>query len=166
MDPLMGAIENAEEPEWLEKLVFGEVRVWQIMFLCLAGITTLIVMVCCCFRFRIPRTKQQIEADYKRRKITNNSVHLVDVLFVFVALDLLHKQNHSMEENQGFQPSSMSPQQSSLETSIQQNVKITEPDPPGGLSFVKFATKVANLSKISPPKSPTSPTATGSKMDF
>lgn len=27
-------------------------------------------MVCCCFRFRIPRTKQQIEADYKRRKIT------------------------------------------------------------------------------------------------
>ncbi|VVC87261.1 unnamed protein product [Leptidea sinapis] len=123
MDPLMGAIENAEEPEWLEKLVFGEVRVWQIMFLCLAGITTL-------------------------------------------TLDLLHKQNHSMEENQGFQPSSMSPQQSSLETSIQQNVKITEPDPPGGLSFVKFATKVANLSKISPPKSPTSPTATGSKMDF
>lgn len=28
-------------------------------------------MVCCCFRFRIPRTKQQIEADYQRRKITN-----------------------------------------------------------------------------------------------
>lgn len=27
-------------------------------------------MVCCCFRFRIPRTKQQIEADYKRRRIT------------------------------------------------------------------------------------------------
>ncbi|XP_050677265.1 transmembrane inner ear expressed protein [Leptidea sinapis] len=174
MDPLMGAIENAEEPEWLEKLVFGEVRVWQIMFLCLAGITTLIVMVCCCFRFRIPRTKQQIEADYKRRKITNKfrqqleTIHdsKMDTISLKDALDLLHKQNHSMEENQGFQPSSMSPQQSSLETSIQQNVKITEPDPPGGLSFVKFATKVANLSKISPPKSPTSPTATGSKMDF
>lgn len=29
-----------------------------------------VVMVCCCFRFRIPRTKQQIEADYQRRKIT------------------------------------------------------------------------------------------------
>lgn len=28
-------------------------------------------MVCCCFRFRIPRTKQQIEADYQRRKITS-----------------------------------------------------------------------------------------------
>lgn len=30
-----------------------------------------VVMVCCCFRFRIPRTKQQIEADYQRRKITS-----------------------------------------------------------------------------------------------
>lgn len=27
--------------------------------------------MCCCFRFRIPRTKQQIEADYQRRIITN-----------------------------------------------------------------------------------------------
>lgn len=26
-------------------------------------------MLCCCFRFRIPRTKQEIEADYQRRKI-------------------------------------------------------------------------------------------------
>lgn len=26
-------------------------------------------MLCCCFRFRIPRTKQDIEADYQRRKI-------------------------------------------------------------------------------------------------
>lgn len=24
-------------------------------------------MLCCCFRFRIPRTKQDIEADYQRR---------------------------------------------------------------------------------------------------
>lgn len=26
-------------------------------------------MLCCCFRFRIPRTKQEIEADYQRRVI-------------------------------------------------------------------------------------------------
>lgn len=26
-------------------------------------------MLCCCFRFRIPRTKQDIEADYQRRVI-------------------------------------------------------------------------------------------------
>lgn len=27
-------------------------------------------MVCCCIRFRIPRTKQEIEADYQRKQIT------------------------------------------------------------------------------------------------
>lgn len=27
------------------------------------------IILCCCFRFRIPRTKQDIEADYQRRII-------------------------------------------------------------------------------------------------
>lgn len=26
-------------------------------------------MLCCCVRFRIPRTKQDIEADYQRKKL-------------------------------------------------------------------------------------------------
>uniref|UniRef100_A0A1E1WQZ2 Transmembrane inner ear expressed protein n=1 Tax=Pectinophora gossypiella TaxID=13191 RepID=A0A1E1WQZ2_PECGO len=71
MDFIMDVTKDSEEPEWLEKNVVGDLRLWQIMFLCLAGVTSLIVMVCCCFRFRIPRTKQQIEADYQRRKITS-----------------------------------------------------------------------------------------------
>lgn len=29
-------------------------------------------MLCCCFRFRIPRTKQEIEADYQRRVIAKS----------------------------------------------------------------------------------------------
>ena len=29
----------------------------------------LVVMLCCCVRFRIPRTKQEIEADHNRRKL-------------------------------------------------------------------------------------------------
>lgn len=29
-----------------------------------------VIMLCCCIRFRIPRTKQEIEADYIRKKIT------------------------------------------------------------------------------------------------
>lgn len=29
----------------------------------------MVVLLCCCFRFRIPRTKQEIEADFVRRKI-------------------------------------------------------------------------------------------------
>lgn len=35
-----------------------------------------------------------------------------------------------------------------------------------GLNFVKFATKVANLSKLSQTKSPTSPTTSDNKMEF
>lgn len=41
MDPIMDVIKNSEEPEWLEKPVIGKLRLWQIMFLCLAGVTTL-----------------------------------------------------------------------------------------------------------------------------
>lgn len=37
-------------------------------------------MVCCCFRFRIPRTKQQIEADYQRRKITTKFRHQLETI--------------------------------------------------------------------------------------
>jgi hypothetical protein len=29
-----------------------------------------VIFLCCCFRFRIPRTKQEIEADYVRKKLT------------------------------------------------------------------------------------------------
>ena len=29
-----------------------------------------VIFLCCCFRFRIPRTKQEIEADYLRKKLT------------------------------------------------------------------------------------------------
>lgn len=35
-----------------------------------------------------------------------------------------------------------------------------------GMSFVKFASKVATLSKLSGHKSPTSPSPSGTKMDF
>lgn len=42
-----------------------------------------------------------------------------------------------------------------------------KPEPQvSGLSFVKFASKVATLSKLGAPKSPTSPTPSGNKMDF
>lgn len=43
-----------------------------------------------------------------------------------------------------------------------------KPEPQvSGLNFVKFANKVANLSKLGQPKSPTSPTpSTGEKMNF
>ncbi|XP_045451521.1 transmembrane inner ear expressed protein [Melitaea cinxia] len=177
MDPIMDVIKNSEEPEWLEKQVVGGLRVWQIIFLCLAGVTTIIVMVCCCFRFRIPRTKQQIEADYKRRQITTKfrqqletiQDSKMDTISLKDALELLHEKSHSMEEErqQGSQHSSlMSPQQSSLEAPYQTEASQKPEAQTAGLNFVKFATKVANLSKLSQTKSPTSPTTSDNKMEF
>ncbi|CAH2044022.1 unnamed protein product, partial [Iphiclides podalirius] len=176
LDPLMDAIKNSAEPGWLEKAVSGGLRVWQIMFLCLAGITSVVVMLCCCFRFRIPRTKQQIEADYQRRKITikfRQQLETIqdskmDAMSLKDALELLHEKSHSMEDNQqGSQPSSiMSPQQSSLDASFQPENGQQPEAQTSGLNFVKFATKVAHLSKLSQPKSPTSPPPTGNKIDF
>ncbi|XP_026746310.1 transmembrane inner ear expressed protein [Trichoplusia ni] len=178
MDPLMDIINNSEEPEWLEKSVVGDLRLWQIMFLCAASLASLIVIVCCCFRFRIPRTKQQIEADYQRRKITSKFRQKLetiqdaemDTMSLKDALDLLHEQTNIQmeEENQQRSPPSsmMSPQQSSLDASFQPEGG-QKPEPQAsGLSFVKFASKVATLSKLGQPKSPTSPTPSGNKMDF
>ncbi|CAG4960048.1 unnamed protein product [Parnassius apollo] len=175
MDPLMDAIKNSAEPEWLERNVIGELRVWQILFLCLGGITCLVVMLCCCFRFRIPRTKQQIEADYQRRKITSKfrqqlktiQDSKMDAMSLKDALELLHEKNHPMEDHQqGSQPSSiMSPQQSSLDASFQPEGGQKPESQVSGLNFVKFATKVAHLSKVSQTKSPTS-SPSGNKIDF
>ncbi|XP_047031747.1 uncharacterized protein LOC124638737 [Helicoverpa zea] len=178
MDPFMDIINKSEEPEWLENKIAGNLRIWQVIFLCMASLTTLIVIVCCCFRFRIPRTKQQIEADYQRRKITTKfrakletiQDAKMDAMSLKDALDLLHEQtNINMEgENQpGSQPSSiMSPQQSSLDASFQPDAGQKPDAQASGLSFVKFASKVATLSKLGQPKSPTSPTPSGNKMDF
>ncbi|XP_059618404.1 uncharacterized protein LOC132262928 [Phlebotomus argentipes] len=64
---LLGAM--SDEPDWLEEEALGGFRVWQLIFLCASGALSFIIVLCCCFRFRIPRTKQDIEADYQRRKI-------------------------------------------------------------------------------------------------
>lgn len=37
----MDVLKNYEEPEWLERNIVGEIRLWQIMFLCMACMTTL-----------------------------------------------------------------------------------------------------------------------------
>uniref|UniRef100_A0A8D9E0V3 Transmembrane inner ear expressed protein n=1 Tax=Cacopsylla melanoneura TaxID=428564 RepID=A0A8D9E0V3_9HEMI len=57
--------------EFLEKTVFG-FRLWAILYGALGVISLVVVLLCCCVRFRIPRTKQEIEADYVRRQITRH----------------------------------------------------------------------------------------------
>nr|XP_017107336.1 transmembrane inner ear expressed protein isoform X2 [Drosophila bipectinata] len=55
---------------WLEKEAIAGFRVWHIIATVLGILMGITVMVCCCMRFRIPRTKQEIEADYQRKQIT------------------------------------------------------------------------------------------------
>lgn len=43
-----------------------------LLFILFAHFFHSVVMLCCCFRFRLPRTKQEIEADYQRRIIAKN----------------------------------------------------------------------------------------------
>jgi len=74
---------------WLEVQIYNGYRVWHIIFFIMTIFFTLgkhfiikykikiiyltnnfiVVFMCCCVRFRIPRTKQEIEADFIRRKI-------------------------------------------------------------------------------------------------
>ncbi|XP_055918020.1 transmembrane inner ear expressed protein [Eupeodes corollae] len=58
------------ETAWLEEETIGGFRVWHIMAICLSILLSIIIIVCCCIRFRIPRTKQEIEADYQRKQLT------------------------------------------------------------------------------------------------
>ncbi|XP_063386634.1 transmembrane inner ear expressed protein [Cydia fagiglandana] len=168
-----------EEPQWLEQKVMGELKLWHIMFICLGVVTVMIVMVCCCFRFRIPRTKQQIEADYQRRKITAKFRHQLetiqdnnmDAMSLTDALELLHEKKEKSKpmdklDNNGSQQSSVvSPQQSSLDAAFPEG-QPQKPEPQvAGLSFVKFATKVSHLAKLGGGKAPAEPPAPN-KMDF
>ncbi|KAI5638459.1 TMIE protein domain-containing protein [Phthorimaea operculella] len=180
MDFLMDAADDAEEPEWLERNILGDLRLWQVMFICFAGVTSLIVMVCCCFRFRIPRTKQQIEADYQRRKITCKFRQQLatiqdanmDAMSLHDVLELLHEKKMNGANNNQDSP------QSSINTSQQQDSMVSpqpatsgqKPEPQAQTGFAKLAGKVATLSKLgakSPIPSPTSPAPSAvSKMDF
>ncbi|XP_023222942.1 transmembrane inner ear expressed protein-like [Centruroides sculpturatus] len=65
---------------WLEQPVIAGFRVWHILFLILAGIIAVIVFLCCFMKCRIPRTKQEIEADYIRKKLTRRFRCFLDQL--------------------------------------------------------------------------------------
>ncbi|GBL95578.1 hypothetical protein AVEN_24794-1 [Araneus ventricosus] len=64
--------------DWMEAEVIMGFRVWQLMFLALAGLITVVVLLCCFMKCRVPRTKQEIEADFKRKEITRRFRFLLD----------------------------------------------------------------------------------------
>lgn len=64
-------VEDAVQ-QWLENEAFPGFRVWQLAGIILSVLLSIIVGLCCCIRFRVPRTKQEIEADYIRKRITKS----------------------------------------------------------------------------------------------
>ncbi|XP_012060390.1 PREDICTED: uncharacterized protein LOC105623613 [Atta cephalotes] len=60
------------EMQWLENEAIPGFRIWQLAGIVLSILLSIVVGLCCCIRFRVPRTKQEIEADYIRKKITKS----------------------------------------------------------------------------------------------
>lgn len=63
---------EGEVEKWLEDEALPGFRVWQLAGIIISIVLTITIGFCCCIRFRIPRTKQNIEADYIRKKITKD----------------------------------------------------------------------------------------------
>lgn len=89
--------------DWLEKSVIAGFRVWQLMFMSCAGATVVIVVMCCFMKCRVPRTKQEIEADCHRRELTLqfrkqlNKIAMDDLTFL-KALDKVRETFEHEEE--------------------------------------------------------------------
>ncbi|XP_028135305.1 transmembrane inner ear expressed protein isoform X1 [Diabrotica virgifera virgifera] len=62
---------NEENELWIETaaLESPRFRIWHYIFFCFSAFTILVVLFCCCVKIRVPRTKQEIEADYCRKKL-------------------------------------------------------------------------------------------------
>ncbi|CAH1789222.1 unnamed protein product [Owenia fusiformis] len=62
----------------IEMKVVGEFRLWMILGIILSGITIIVVILCCIFDCRVPRSKQEIEEDKRRRKMAQRYVEEFD----------------------------------------------------------------------------------------
>ncbi|CAG9773265.1 unnamed protein product [Ceutorhynchus assimilis] len=63
---------DSDNEPWIERpAIEGSVkfRIWHLMFFSVCAFGVVMVLFCCCIKIRVPRTKQEIEADYKRKKI-------------------------------------------------------------------------------------------------
>lgn len=64
--------EDVVQQQWLENEALPGFRIWQLAGIVLSILLSIVVGLCCCIRFRVPRTKQEIEADYIRKRITKS----------------------------------------------------------------------------------------------
>ncbi|XP_071557718.1 uncharacterized protein [Temnothorax nylanderi] len=66
-----GDVEDVVQ-QWLENEALPGFRIWQLAGIVLSVLLSIVVGLCCCIRFRVPRTKQEIQADYIRKRITKS----------------------------------------------------------------------------------------------
>lgn len=108
---------NSENEPWIERPAWQDAkfRIWHLMFFCSCAFGILIVLICCCVRIRVPRTKQEIEADYKRKKIATKfrkrlkiirnqdmeGIDLQKALEIIIEADF---KSHQKEDAAGFNP--------------------------------------------------------------
>ncbi|KAK3790513.1 hypothetical protein RRG08_060562 [Elysia crispata] len=62
----------------IEEEIVGPFRIWHIIFLAILICITIIVVICWCHPVRIPRTRQEIEENYKKRVINRNYLRLLE----------------------------------------------------------------------------------------
>ncbi|XP_045476523.1 uncharacterized protein LOC123682136 [Harmonia axyridis] len=103
---------NDENEPWLEMAALEGYgfRVWHIMVFAVTGFFSFLVFLAFCIRIRIPRTKQEIEADYHRKKLAEKFIERLrlienqemDTLDLKRALDIIQKDYLENQENINF----------------------------------------------------------------
>ncbi|KAL7642015.1 UNVERIFIED_CONTAM: hypothetical protein RMT77_007889 [Armadillidium vulgare] len=69
MESYNETLEFSREIPWEEELLYGNFRRWHVIFLSVGSCLSVVIFFCCIFKCRIPRTKQEIEADFIRHKL-------------------------------------------------------------------------------------------------
>ncbi|XP_046460595.1 uncharacterized protein LOC124207265 [Daphnia pulex] len=98
---------TTEEIPWVETTIAGGFRIWQVLFLSGAVLLAVVIILCCCVRIRIPRTKQEIEADFRRKQLSKRFKQELkrirnselDVMDLRRALDRVRADFHSDTES-------------------------------------------------------------------
>ncbi|XP_076439407.1 uncharacterized protein LOC143278650 [Babylonia areolata] len=76
-DPGVGEVGDGER-EGIEREVLGPLRIWHIVFLISLLFVVALTIFCCCVEWRIPRTRQEIDETYQRRKLNQKYLHQLE----------------------------------------------------------------------------------------
>ncbi|CAH1154444.1 unnamed protein product [Phaedon cochleariae] len=101
---------------WIERAAVegsGGFRIWHYIFFCFSAFTVIVVLTCCCIKIRVPRTKQEIEADYCRKKLAEKfreRLRLIknqemDAMDLERALQIIQEDYNNENRNYQFVPS-------------------------------------------------------------